>query len=56
MPYSKELISEVQEYFHRRAGEVLSDEQAVERLDALADLFEVMGRATRAQRSAQGSP
>ena len=45
MHYSRELINQTQKYFAGR-GEVLSDEQTIERLDALADLYEVMEKVT----------
>ncbi len=45
MHYSRELIEQTQRYFASR-GEVLSHEQTAERLDALADLYEVMEKVT----------
>ena len=45
MPYSRELIEQTQKYFACR-GEVLSDEQTMERLNALADLYGVMEKVT----------
>jgi len=45
MQYSRELIEQTQRYFASR-GEVLSGEQTIERLNALADLYEVMEKVT----------
>jgi hypothetical protein len=46
--YSPELINRAKKYFHEKCGLSLSDEQAVEYLDALADLYRVMGRVATA--------
>jgi hypothetical protein len=42
MQYSPELIQRIKNYFHSKYGEVLSDEEAIERLDALSDHYQVM--------------
>ncbi len=46
--YSPELIDHAKKYFREKCGLSLSDEQAVEYLDALADLYRVMGRVATA--------
>lgn len=48
MRYSPQLLADVKEYFLKNYKESLSDEQAVERLDALSDLYEVMEKVTAA--------
>lgn len=42
MQYSSELIQKIKTYFNTKHGEVLSDEEASERLDALGDLYQVV--------------
>lgn len=42
MQYSPQLIQRIKEYFNVKYGEVLSDDEAIEQLDAFAELYQIM--------------